>query len=304
MSEITELQKKLDTVSTLTSMILTESKEALYYFLQNIFTNNDTVNDIYEDLHNISPENKLIIDLIHYFVKNRNKYDINSSNDDGYTLLYLLFWYLDWWGSLFPLWARDDISDDNPFIFFNPNEDIDYDEAMTSSGYAVVVNNIIQTQEELDYYLERPYLVLYEKKYFTKHLRNIFIKFKKYIKILLHDKKINILKEPHKPCWSTEIGDPEIIGWLNKRISKKVIQELPNVKNSPMKSLYDISKKNTKKEFVSKKDFLLHENKTTKNKYRQYLNVVKQNTNIRRHSSPNSPLFYNSKSKTIKRMTN
>jgi len=87
---------------------------------------------------------------------------------------------------------------------------------------------------------------------------------------------------------------------MNKRISKKVIQDIPNVKVSPMKSLYDISKRHATRDFLSKKDFLIKPNKITRNRYRQFLNIAKQNEDIRRHSSPNSQLFYK-KSKTKRR---
>jgi hypothetical protein len=67
-----------------------------------------------------------------------------------------------------------------------------------------------------------------------------------------------------------------------------------------MKSLYDIAKKHATKDFVSKKDFLIKQNKMTRNRYRTFLNIKKQKSDIRRHSSPNSSLFYK-KSKTRKR---
>jgi hypothetical protein len=65
-----------------------------------------------------------------------------------------------------------------------------------------------------------------------------------------------------------------------------------------MKSLYDISKRHSVKVFVAKKNFLIKPNKMTKNRYRTFVNITKQKTDIRRHTSPNSLLFYKSKTKT------
>jgi hypothetical protein len=50
----------------------------------------------------------------------------------------------------------------------------------------------------------------------------------------------------------------------------------------------------------SKKDFLIKPNKITRNRYRQFLNIAKQKSDIRRHSTPKSSLFYK-KSKTKRR---
>jgi hypothetical protein len=70
-----------------------------------------------------------------------------------------------------------------------------------------------------------------------------------------------------------------------------------------MKTLYDITKKYAAKSFVLNNKFLLRltkQNKITRNRYRQFLNIKKQKTNIRRHTSPNSSLFYKSKTKKRK----
>jgi hypothetical protein len=329
--DVKELNKKIERISTLTCMILTESKEALYYFLNLVFPDYKTIIDgsdyliptdgtlgteIFTSLQIIDKTNSLILDFIHYFIKNRNKYDINTQNDSGYTLLYILVWYLDYWKESF-LENRnnhlskykqnfninydildeffnhyDDLVVDNKFTFYNPNKPSNN---YNDDYYSLYIDNYILNQEELDYYLERPYLVLYEKKYFSKRVVNICIQFKKYIKILLHDNKTKLRDNDIQLI--NGLGDPDIIRWMNKRISKKAIQDIPNVKVSPMKSLYSMSKKHAAKVFSSKKNFLMKQNKLTKNKYRQFLNIAKQNEDIRRHSSPNSSLFYKSKTK-------
>jgi len=163
-------------------MILTDSKDSLYYFLQMVFPDWDTIlngssswddkslgSDILFTLHDKSKIHKLILDFIHYFIKNRNNYDINTQNDNGYTLLYILVWYLDYWRFTFLTWANDDINDDNPFIFYNPKEDSDYyDNHEDKYSKSLAIMNFIQTEEELDYYLMHPYLLLYKKNTFLK----------------------------------------------------------------------------------------------------------------------------------------
>jgi hypothetical protein len=160
-------------------------------------------------------------------------------------------------------------------------------------------------EDEFEYYFnENVEEVLYTDTFLEEDIIKICIKFKRYIYILLHDKKINLFIKDNDDTDAIDLiqhlNDPEIIKWLNKRVSKKVIQKIPNLKISPMKSLYDIAKKHTTKDFVSKKDFLIKQNKMTRNRYRTFLNIKKQKSDIRRHSSPNSSLFYK-KSKTRKR---
>ncbi len=64
-----------------------------------------------------------------------------------------------------------------------------------------------------------------------------------------------------------------------------------------------IYKKHARKNFVSKKDFLIKQNKMTRNIYRTFLNIKKQKSDIRRHSSPNSLLFYKKTKTKRKRNT-
>ena len=158
-------------------------------------------------------------------------------------------------------------------------------------------------EDEFEYYFnENIEEVLYTDTFLEEDVIKICSQFKRYIYILLHDKKIKLFIKNENDTDAIDliqnINDPEIIEWLNKRISKKVIKNIPNLKVSPIKSLYDISKRHSVKGFSSKKGFLMKKNKMTKNRYRTFLNIKKQKTDIRRHTSPNSLLFYKSKTKT------
>jgi len=256
------------------NMIKTESKESLYTFLQIIFTDQNKINEIFNNLHDNSPTNILIIKFIHVFIIHKDKkyVDINTSNDYGYTLLTVLLYYLNWGREMFR---------------------INYEDGMYDA----------LDEDEFEYYFnENIEEVLYTDTFLEEDVIKICSQFKRYIYILLHDKKIKLFIKNENDTDAIDliqnINDPEIIEWLNKRISKKVIKNIPNLKVSPIKSLYDISKRHSVKGFSSKKGFLMKKNKMTKNRYRTFLNIKKQKTDIRRHTSPNSLLFYKSKTKT------
>lgn len=258
------------------NMIKTESKESLYTFLQVIFPDQEQMYQLFNKLHENTSTNKLIVKIIHVFilVKDKRYIDINSRNDYGYTLLIVLLYYLNWTREMFR---------------------INYENGMYDALDEVEFNY---------YFNENIEEVLYTDTFLEEDIIKLCIKFKRYIYILLHDKKINLFIKDNDDTDAIDLiqnlNDPEIFKWLNKRLSKKIIQNIPNLKISPMKSLYDISKKHAVKEFSSKKDFLINQNKITRNRYRTFLNIKKQKSSIRRHSSPNSSLFYK-KNKTKRR---
>ena len=248
------------------NLIKTESTESLYNFLQVIFSDQEQLYEIFNNLHENNSTNNLIVKIIHIFIliKDKKYIDINTRNDYGYTLLTVLLYYLNWTREMFR---------------------INYENGMYDA----------LEQEEFDYYFnENIGEVLYTDTFLEEDIIKICIKFKRYIYILLRDKKINFFIKDNDETDAIDliknVNDREIIGWLNKRVSKKVIQKIPNVNVSPMKSLYDISKKH----------FLIKKNKITRNKYRIFLNIKQQKSDIRRHTSPNSSLFYK-KTKTKKR---
>lgn len=261
------------------NLIKSESIESLYTFLQVIFPDQEQMYEIFNNLHENTSTNKLILKIIHVFIliKDKKYININTRNDYGYTLLTVLLYYLNWGKEIFRINYENemyDALDENDFNYYF-NENI----------------------EE----------VLYTDTFLEEDIIKIFIKFKRYIYILLHDKKIKLFIKDNDDTDAIDliqhVNDPEIIKWLNKRISIKKIQDIPNIKKSPMKTLYDITKKYAAKPFVLKNKFLLRltkQNKITRNRYRQFLNIKKQKTNIRRHTSPNSSLFYKSKTKKRK----
>jgi hypothetical protein len=259
------------------NMIKTESIESLYTFLQVIFPDQEQMYEIFNNLHENTSTNNLIVKIIHLFIliKNKKYVDINAINDYGYTLITVLLYYLNWTREIFR---------------------INYDNGMYDA----------LDEDEFEYYFnENIEEVLYTNTFLEEDIIKICIKFKRYIYMLLHDKKVKLFIKDADDTDAIDLiqnlNDHEIIKWLNKRVSEKVIQKIPNVKGRPIiKSLYDISKRNTAKDLLSHKDFLIKQNKMTQNKYRQFLNIVKQNSVIRRHSSPNSSLFYK-KYKTKKR---
>jgi hypothetical protein len=250
------------------NMIKTESKESLYTFLQVIFTDEDKMYKLFNNLHDNTQTNILIIKFIHVFIMHKDKkyVDINTRNDYGYTLLTVLLYYLNWCREMFK---------------------INYENGMYDA----------LDEDEFEYYFnENIEKVLYTDTFLEEDIIKICSQFKRYIYILLHDKKIKLFIKDENDTDAIDliqnINDLEIIEWLNKRISKKLIQDIPNIKISPMKSLYNISKRHGEKFFLTKKDVLIKQNKITRNKYRQFLNILKQKSDIRRHSSPNSSLFY------------
>jgi hypothetical protein len=110
------------------------------------------------------------------------------------------------------------------------------------------------------YFNENVEEVLYTDTFLEEDIVKICIKFKRYIYLLLQDKKINLFIKDGDDTDAIDLiqnlNDPEIIRWLNKRISNKIIRKMQNVKVKPiMKSLYDMSKKYAVKEFASKKIF-------------------------------------------------
>ena len=261
------------------NLIKSESIESLYTFLQVIFPDQEQMYEIFNNLHENTSTNKLILKIIHVFIliKDKKYININTQNDYGYTLLTVLLYYLNWGKEMFRINYENemyDALDENDFNYYF-NENI----------------------EE----------VLYTDTFLEEDIIKIFIKFKRYIYILLHDKKIKLFIKDNDDTDAIDliqhVNDPAIIKWLNKRISIKKIQDIPNIKKSPMKTLYDITKKYAAKSFVLNNKFLLRltkQNKITRNRYRQFLNIKKQKTNIRRHTSPNSSLFYKSKTKKRK----
>lgn len=258
------------------NMIKTETTESLYTFLQVIFPDQEQMYEIFNNLHNNSSTNNLIIKMIHVFIliKDKKNMNINTINDYGYTLLTVLLYYLNWTREMFRINYENDMYD-------------------------------ALDEDEFNYYFnENVEEVLYTDTFLEEDIIKICIKFKRYIYILLQDKKINLFIKDGDDTDAIDLiqnlNDPEIIRWLSKRVSEKVIRKIPNLKISPMKSLYSISKKHAAKEFLSKPDFLIKQNKMTRNRYRTFLNIKKQKSDIRRHSSPNSSLFYKS-SKTKKR---
>ena len=254
-------------------MIKSESKESLYTFLQVIFPDQEQMYEIFNSLHENTPTNNLIIKMIHVFIliKNKKYIDTNARNDYGYTLLTVLLYYLNWTREIFRINYENDMYD-----------------ALEEDEFEYFFNENIEE-------------VLYTDTFLEEDIIKICIKFKRYIYILLHDKKINLFIKDNDDTDAIDLiqhlNDPEIIKWLNKRVSEKVIRKIPNLKISPMKSLYDISKKHATKEFLSKKDFLIKPYQMKRNRYSAFLNIKKQKSNIRRHSSPNSSLFYKSKTK-------
>jgi len=259
------------------NMIKSESSEALYTFLQVIFPDQEQMYEIFNNLHENTSTNNLIVKIIHVFIliKDKKYVDINTRNDYGYTLLTVLLYYLNWTREMFRINYENDMYD-----------------ALDEDGFEYYFNENVEE-------------VLYTDTFLEEDIVKICIKFKRYIYLLLQDKKINLFIKDGDDTDAIDliqnVNDPEIIRWLNKRISNKVIRKMQNVKVKPiMKSLYDMSKKHAVKEFASKKDFLIKQNKTTRNRYRAFLNIKQQQSNIRRHSSPNSSLFYK-KSKTKKR---
>ena len=259
------------------NMIKSESSEALYTFLQVIFPDQEQMYEIFNNLHENTSTNNLIVKIIHIFILSKDKkyIDINTRNDYGYTLLTVLLYYLNWTREMFRINYENDMYD-------------------------------ALNEDEFEYYFnENVEEVLYTDTFLEEDIVKICIKFKRYIYLLLQDKKINLFIKDGDDTDAIDLiqnlNDPEIIRWLNKRISNKVIRKMQNVKVKPiMKSLYDMSKKHAVKEFASKKDFLIKQNKMTRNRYRSFLNIKQQKSDIRRHSSPNSSLFYK-KSKTKKR---
>ena len=261
-------------------MIKLESIDSLYTFLQVIFPDQDQMYDIFNNLHENNPTNNLIVKIIHVFilVKDKKFININTRNDYGYTLLTVLLYYLNWTREIFRINYENDMYD-----------------ALNEDEFNYFFNENIEE-------------VLYTNTFLEEDIINLCIKFKRYIYILLRDKKINLFIKDGDNTDAIDLiqnlNDPEILRWLSKRISNKVIRKMQNVKVKPiMKSLYDISKKYAVKEFSSKKNFLLNptrQNKMTINRYRAFLNIKQQKSDIRRHSSPNSSLFYK-KSKTKKR---
>lgn len=259
------------------NMIKSESSEALYTFLQVIFPDQEQMYEIFNNLHENTSTNNLIVKIIHVFILSKDKkyIDINTRNDYGYTLLTVLLYYLNWTREMFRINYENDMYD-----------------ALDEDGFEYYFNENVEE-------------VLYTDTFLEEDIVKICIKFKRYIYLLLQDKKINLFIKDGDDTDAIDLiqnlNDPEIIRWLNKRISNKVIRKMQNVKVKPiMKSLYDMSKKHAVKEFASKKDFLIKQNKTTRNRYRAFLNIKQQKSDIRRHSSPNSSLFYK-KSKTKKR---
>lgn len=259
------------------NMINSESSEALYTFLQVIFPDQEQMYEIFNNLHENTSTNNLIVKIIHIFIliKDKKYMDINTRNDYGYTLLTVLLYYLNWTREMFRINYENDMYD-----------------ALDEAGFEYYFNENVEE-------------VLYTDTFLEEDIIKICIKFKRYIYLLLQDKKINLFIKDGDDTDAIDLiqnlNDPEIIRWLNRRISNKVIRKMQNVKVKPiMKSLYDISKKHAVKEFASKKDFLIKQNKMTKNRYRAFLNIKQQKSDIRRHSSPNSSLFYK-KSKTKKR---
>ena len=259
------------------NMINSESSEALYTFLQVIFPDQEQMYEIFNNLHENTSTNNLIVKIIHVFIliKDKKYIDINTRNDYGYTLLTVLLYYLNWTREMFRINYENDMYD-----------------ALDEDGFEYYFNENVEE-------------VLYTDTFLEEDIVKICIKFKRYIYLLLQDKKINLFIKDGDDTDAIDLiqnlNDPEIIRWLNKRISNKVIRKMQNVKVKPiMKSLYDMSKKHAVKEFASKKDFLIKQNKMTRNRYRAFLNIKQQKSDIRRHSSPNSSLFYK-KSKTKKR---
>jgi hypothetical protein len=261
------------------NLIKSESIESLYTFLQVIFPDQEQMYEIFNNLHENTSTNKLILKIIHVFIliKDKKYININTQNDYGYTLLTVLLYYLNWGKEMFRINYENEMYD-----------------ALDEDDFNYYFNENIEE-------------VLYTDTFLEEDIIKIFIKFKRYIYILLHDKKIKLFIKDNDDTDAIDliqhVNDPEIIKWLNKRISIKKIQDIPNIKKSPMKTLYDITKKYAAKPFVLNNKFLLRltkQNKITRNRYRQFLNIKKQKTNIRRHTSPNSSLFYKSKTKKRK----
>jgi hypothetical protein len=199
------------------NMIKSESSEVLYTFLQVIFPDQEQMYEIFNNLHENTSTNNLIVKIIHVFILSKDKkyIDINTRNDYGYTLLTVLLYYLNWTREMFRINYENDMYD-----------------ALDEDGFEYYFNENVEE-------------VLYTDTFLEEDIVKICIKFKRYIYLLLQDKKINLFIKDGDDTDAIDLiqnlNDPEIIRWLNKRISNKLILKMQNLKvKQIIKYLYDM----------------------------------------------------------------